>query len=211
MQKSEKGGTGDQVGQASRKAQSNHPSALWRDCLFFFWLIFVCHLALKLQECGSTALALWFINSIPSHKPIKQKHLCLLKRKQWRASFTSEVEREAGRYRKVLVSSFLFTFVWIWPGGRASGEKDPGDKVSAGRKLRSPWHLCWRKCRGDTMNTMAGPGRKAPQHSREDKIPCCHRGSPSTGLWSGTLCSITSMNIIAVVTVRAFMKPNTVV
>lgn len=58
------------------------------------------------------------------------------------------MEREAGRYRKVIVSSFLFTFVWIWAGGRASGVKDPGDEVSAGRKLRSPWQFVLEKVEG---------------------------------------------------------------
>lgn len=49
----------------------------------------------------------------------------------------SEVEREAGRYRKGIGASFLFTFVWIWTGGRAAGGKNPGDGISGGRKLRS--------------------------------------------------------------------------
>lgn len=111
----------------SETASRRHGQSIWvlsEEIAYFVsaFSFFVCDLALKWQECGSAALALWFINSIPSHQPIKQKHLCLLKRSTWRASFTSEVEREAGRYRKVIGASFLFTFVWIWAcGGGGKG------------------------------------------------------------------------------------------
>lgn len=45
-------------------------------------------------------------------------------------------------------ASFLFTFVWIWAGGRAAGGEDPEDGVSGGGKLRSPWRSVREKVEG---------------------------------------------------------------
>lgn len=94
-------------------------------------------------------------------------------------------------------ASFLFTFVWVWAGGRAAGGKDPGDGVAGGRKLRPPWRSAPEKAEGRTPRaSRAGPPpvRKAPQHGREDETPCWHPGSPSTGLRGGTLRSFAPMN-----------------